>query len=497
MSLRSRISWYLMLACAAAACAPELPAPALPLVQTPDAPFRKAPPPLSAPSKEQSMPAVQSAMLSNGVTLWVVNRPDVPYVALNLVAREAGTSSGAATVERIRFTARSVVEGGTVWVDQKVIKPPQLNGEQVRYWSGPTHSAFQLRVLSTSLPNGLLILGRTLTSPAFGSGNLDEVRIAELKKMQNASNSLDDALFEVTLDAALGKDITERVLGQNMEEVRSASPQAIERCYHELFRPETSALIAVGDVTLEDLLPLAERELAAWHTTLPRPPAPTRAAPRHLSNKVRVHFLPQSSLAQGRVALLQPAPPTQATQDELAFQLLANIAAGSLGSRSYVSLRHTAGITYGVEPAIWGSPELSLLRLDASFEAEEVVRAVKALQQMLEDLQTRPVSDGELSIAKVALLASVERMVHNNTALAQDLGEAFAEGKTPEWLGQVPALVAAISAADLQRVARRYLRPRQLEIGVAGPITLAPELRDLGEIELYQVNVKSPSAHAD
>jgi zinc protease len=484
----------------AIACnAPELPAPALPLVQTPDAAFRKARPPLSVPSEQSNgAPAVQNTTLSNGVTLWVVNRPNVPYVALNLVARDAGTASGAAPGERIHLTARSVVEGGTVWEAQKVVKPPLINGEQLGYWSGPAHSAFQLRVSSESLPQGLQILGRTLRSPAFGRGNLDEMRLAELKQIQDMSNSINDALFEVTLRAALGRAVAAQVLGENMAEVRSVTPQAIERCYHELFRPETSALIAVGDVTLEDLLPLAERELGGWQTPLPRPSSPAPAVPQHLSTKVRVHFLPQSAMTQGRVLLLQPAAPSRgATQDELAFELAADIAAGAISSRSNVSLRHAAGITYGIEPAFWSSPALSLLRIEASFETEEVVRAVGDLQRVLEGLQEKPVSEPELALAKVALLAGLERTVHNNAELAHYLGFVFAEGKAPEWLAQLPALLAVISAADVQRVARRYLRPRQLEIGIAGPVSLAPALQELGDLELYQVHIKEPAPPAD
>ncbi len=201
-----------------------------------------------------------------------------------------------------------------------------------------------------------------------------------------------------------------------------------------------------------------------------------------------MHFLPQSSNEQGDVVLLQPAPPSRAVQDELAFQLLANIAAGSLSSRSNVSLRHAAGITYGVDPYIWSSPELSVLRLEAAFDAAEVVRAVGDLQRLLQQLQDDWVSESELAVAKVALLAEIERVAHNNATLASYLGTAFAEGKAPGWFEQMPAMVAAISAIDVQRVARRYLRPQQLEIGVAGPVSLAPTLESLGELELYHVS---------
>jgi zinc protease len=485
-----RCPWALLLTILVGSCARQtLPEPSRPLVSTPDAPFRQVPPPLRPTSDEfgRSLPSVDTATLSNGLLLWVAHRPQLPYVALLLASRDAGTLRGFAPPERIRLTARSLVEGGTVWTDNRVVEPPLINGERIVSWSEPMFSGFGLRVTTGSLENGLTIFGRTLQAPAFGSGNIDDVRVSELKRIQNATNLLSSALFEVTVEAALGEANARELLGTDMDEVRRSGPPWVERCYRELFRPETSALVAVGDVTLAGLLPAVERALGTWQTTAPPPPrASQRDIPKHLSRTRRIHFLPQPDRGQAQVLLLQPAP-AAGSADEPGFMLMAELAIGAVSSRANTSLRHEAGITYGVEPRIVNGPNLGLLLVEASFEASETRRALGDLQRMLGELVQVPVSAAELSLAKVALAARLERQTHGNSRLALALARSFAEGKSAAWLGSLAGALAAVTPADVARVARSYLRPEQLEIGVAGPPALANELADLAEVEVYQV----------
>ncbi len=433
------------------------------------------------------MPPLESATLSNGLSVWVVTRRELPYVGLTLALRDAGTSGGVESAELVRVTARAVVEGGTFWQDGLAVDPPSLHGARVQASSQSTFSGYSLRMLSGSLNEGVQLVGRTVRAPAFGRGNLDDVRLHELKRMQDVSSDVSNALWEVTLEAALGEAAAAPYLGKDTQQVRSASVASIERCYGELFRPESSALIAVGDVELSALLPLVERELAAWKGGRPRAKQIVSQPRRILSNSPRVHFLPQRDSGQARVLLLQPAPAAGADADELAFQLMADIAVGALGSRGNISLRHAAGITYGVHPSIISSPELGLLAIEASFEASETVHAVADLQRMLQNLQEKPVAEAELSLAKQASLADLERLAFSNQGLAQYLAFVFAQGLGPNWLAARPAAIAAVTTADIQRVARSYLRPQQLEIAVAGPRALAGELQDLGPVEVYNV----------
>jgi hypothetical protein len=56
---------------------------------------------------------------------------------------------------------------------------------------------------------------------------------------------------------------------------------------------------------------------------------------------------------------------------------------------------------------------------------------------------------------------------------------------------------SAKQSFDVQRVARDYLRPQQLEIGIAGPPALALELQSLGEVTLYRARRRTSQPPVD
>lgn len=479
-----------------------LPAPVRPLSPTPDAPFRATPPALTdAPGAVLlNAPPVETTVLSNGLSIWVVHRPQLPYVALSVSSREAGARSGHESSALLGLALRSVIEGGTVWMDQRAIEPPHIDGEGVGYQVEALQSRFQLRVTTAHLSDGIRVLGRTIQSPALDDRDLAEVRAAELERLQDASNELNGALLEILLKAALG-DAAARFLPTHTDEVERATSEALRRCYQAIFTPRSSVLIAVGDLTASQLQPLAEREFGSWNASVPSPRSalesttspPHPAAATYLSLSRRIHLVLQADLGQARVMLLQPGPGTRAAQDELAFELLAEVAFGSR-SRSALGLRHDQGVTYGIDRAIIPGHDLGLLSIHAAFETSETARSITTLLQLLRDLQQRPVSSTELGLAKVALSARLERTLHDNAALSNYLADSFAAGKSPDSLRTLGSSIAAITAADLQRVASRYLRPDQVEIGVAGPPSLGEELSRIGELVAYHIDRNRPGA---
>lgn len=89
--------------------------------------------------------------------------------------------------------------------------------------------------------------------------------------------------------------------------------------------------------------------------------------------------------------------------------------------------------------------------------------------------------------AKNALLHEIRRRAASNTVLAADLGAVFASGRTPEWFDSVRDRLAAISAADVQRVAQQYLQPAHAQIGVYGGASLRHRFARLGSVKTYLV----------
>ena len=93
----------------------------------------------------------------------------------------------------------------------------------------------------------------------------------------------------------------------------------------------------------------------------------------------------------------------------------------------------------------------------------------------------------ELTNAKVALRTQLDRAAHDSMGLTQLAADLYASHGTSEQLAALPERLAAVTPADIQRVARKYLRPRDLEIAVAASPPLAQELSVLGQFEAYKV----------
>jgi len=470
---------------------PALPAPTLPLVTTPDAPFRAHRPEVNraAAARSLQLPTVASARLSNGFVIWAVTQRQLPYVALSYVAADAGTAYAGSRPELVQFMVRSLVEGGTFWIDGRAADRLEVNGEAISFAVSPSHSVLSLDTPPAGIDSAVTVLGRTVRYPFWANGALDPVRLNELTAMRENADSVSHLLLGLTASAALGEDVALSLLPMRMTEIRKATIADVQACHAQVMRPASGALIAVGDVTLAELTESAERAFGTWQ---PQASAPVmRGDVRHsLSDGRRLHLLRGGGDQQADVLIAQPAPNTAQLADELPFAVLTNVVAAPLHSRSERQLRHDAGLTYGVRPQLLRTRNWGIFSMEAAFESSETRAAIMALLATIEAVRKQPVSAAELEQAKQDFAVDLARRTAGNRALADYLGQLFAEGKNADWLQRIPEQLAALSAPDLQRVARLYLSDIDVEVGVTGDLELARELSFIGHLETYQADAQ-------
>ena len=128
--------------------------------------------------------------------------------------------------------------------------------------------------------------------------------------------------------------------------------------YTSAFRPDNAALLVVGDVTADTVMPLLEnavrrlegrRAPAPQHATLPTPPEPAGAR-RSTSSTSRARA--QSQIRIGWIGVPRSTP------DYFPIQVMNTILGGSFTSRLNLNLREKHGYTYGagVAASTCGAP---------------------------------------------------------------------------------------------------------------------------------------------
>ncbi|HXO17482.1 MAG TPA: hypothetical protein VN909_04880, partial [Candidatus Dormibacteraeota bacterium] len=104
-----------------------------------------------------------------------------------------------------------------------------------------------------------------------------------------------------------------------------------------------------------------------------------------------------------------------------------------------------------------------------SASPQRVVEAVGFVRQELEELQNQPVSATELQEAKIRLVGNALLEEASSTGQAKQLLDIGTNDLPLNYYGTLNERFARITPADVQRVAREYLRPGRLVEVYAGP----------------------------
>jgi predicted Zn-dependent peptidase len=172
--------------------------------------------------------------------------------------------------------------------------------------------------------------------------------------------------------------------------------------------------------------------------------------------------------AQSTFAIGLPGPPRD-TPDYYALQVMNTILGGFFQSRLNANIREDKGYSYGV------SSSFAFGRGPGAFRTGGDVGSTKtdaALVEFMKELRgisgTRPVTDEELATAKEALVQRLPATFASVSGIGSAIASIWLQGLPETYFQQYGAAVAAVTKADVQRVAGKYLDLDRLAIVIVG-----------------------------
>lgn len=240
--------------------------------------------------------------------------------------------------------------------------------------------------------------------------------------------------------------------------------------YKRYYAPNNAVLVVAGDVTPEEVRPLAQ---ATYGRNRPnrglvrpiRPDEPKPIAARRVEvvdgragARVLLRYYPSPSFASG--------PPGEAES----LELLARIVGGDDTSRLYrrlvvEKLASTAGANFS--GATRDSGRLAFVIIPLEGVALEKVEAI--LDAVILEVREKGVTEAELERAKSAIEAVRVFESDDQMQLARRYGEGIAFGQSPAQLAELPQRVQSRSVEDIKRVAAEYLARERSVTGTLLP----------------------------
>jgi len=258
------------------------------------------------------------------------------------------------------------------------------------------------------------------------------------------------------VDHPLGKPI----LGTR-ETVKRFDRQMMEGYYRSSYSPANLVITAAGNLTHKGLQNLAGEHFASMK---PYDPLPAERPP---VTHARIALRNKKELEQVHVCLGVPSYPLT-HEDRFACYVLNTLLGGGMSSRLFQNIRERQGLAYAVFSELNPYRDTGCLSIYAGTSQESARKVVESIVNEFRDLKEKAVSEEELRRAKDhlkgSLMLSLESTASRMTNLARQemyFGRFFT-------LDELVESIEAITAADVQRIARTFFDPKQIALTVLG-----------------------------
>ena len=450
--------------------------------QTPDAPFRDNAPEAHG-SVTWSPPNIATWSLQDGVRVLLVERHDLPIVGVRVV-----TSAGAGDVglrpASVAFMGSLLEQGAGARTALQISDDLQSLG--VVHGAGCDWDACsaQIKALTSRLGPALDILADVVLRPTFPDAEIERSRQRWLATVQQDRSSPGAVEQNALAAAVFGRA---HPYGHGLHgvpaDVEKLARRDLEQAYARLFTPASTSILVAGDVTEADLRAMLEARFGGWKGAAP-PRLALPPAPASFKGIGKVVLVDAPGAAQSQVYVAAEGAPF-ASPDRVPLAVMNLILGGMFSSRINLDLREDKAYTYGARSRFSGRHGAGPFQAGGAIFAEHTAAAARELVAQVERMQREPVTAEELDDAKEnARLALPSRFegVDDVTGALQDLA---VYGLPRDEYEVRAARIDAVTAADVQRVARRWLHPDALRIVVTGDrARVEKDLGALGRVEI-------------
>jgi len=209
-----------------------------------------------------------------------------------------------------------------------------------------------------------------------------------------------------------------------------------------------------------------------------------------LTTGSKIYFVERPSSVQTNLIVgAQAIERTNPDYDVL--QVMNKVIGGGPTGRLFLHLREDKGYTYGASSALDARQHRGDWAASTNVRTEVTEPALRDMLDEVRQLRDDPVSERELADAKRSMIASFALSLESP---AQLLGLSITSWryKLPaDYWDRYPERVTAVTNAQVQAIARKYLAPDRLQIVAVGdPGPIAAPLKKLGVVEAYDANGK-------
>jgi len=431
--------------------------------------------------------------LSNGMVIFLQEDHELPLIDATARIRGGSSNEPAAKVGLADIFGEVWRTGGTkMQTGDQLDDFLEVRAAKVETEGGPDSTNISLSCLKGDFDDVFKVFNDLLRNPEFRADKLDLAQKQADDGISRRNDEIGSIAARESAKLAYGAG-NPYAREPEYSTIAAITRQDLLDWHKNHVHPNQMILGISGDFDPAAM----EAKLRAAFESWPKGPAEKKG---EAESKIQFHpaapgyyLIPKEDVNQSSIHMVALGT-TRNNPDYYAISVFNEAFGGGFTSRLFNDIRTKRGLAYNVGGGIgtnFGHP--GVLQFVAGTKSQTTIETVQALREDIDNVTKNPITDDEIKQAKDAILnAFIFRLDSPDKVLAERVTYEF-YGYPADWLDKYPVEVQKVTAADVNRVAAKYLHRDQLAVLVVGNTKeFDKPLSSLGAVKEIDISIPPP-----
>ena len=427
--------------------------------------------------------------LKNGMIIFLQEDHELPLIDGTARIRGGSHNEPAAKVGLVRMYGEVWRTGGTkTQTGDQLDDFLEIRAAKVETGGDSDATSIGWSCLKGDLDDVFKVFIDLLRNPEFRDDKIDLAKKRMFDAISRRNDQIQNIAFREATKLAYGADNPYARVSQYAT-VSAVAREDLIDWHHKYVQPNNIILGITGDFDSAAM----EAKLRAAFDSWPKGPAATRDEVTFHPAPPGYYLIPKEDVNQSNIQMVALGLKRD-NPDYYAVSVFNEAFAGGFSSRLFNDIRTQRGLAYNVGGGIeagFGHP--GILQFLMGTKSQSTIESVQALDEDIDNIDKKPFTEDEIKRAQDAILNTfVFRLDSPDKILGERMTYEF-YGYPADWLDRYPAEIKKVTAADVNRVAKKYLHREQLAVLVVGNTKeFDKPLSSLGAVK--QIDITIPPA---
>lgn len=421
------------------------------------------------PTPKLTLPTIHHGALTNGLKVMLVEHHELPIVQIQLVFQTGAANDPGGKAGVANLTAQMIREGTAKRSSLQIADDLEFIGANLNVNSTTDATFASLLTLKEQITAAFDVYSDILRNPAFPENEWNRVKKTHLTGLMQQKDQPVIVANNVFAGLVYGSDHPYGRPTEGTEaSVNAIVLEDLKSFYRANYIPNNATLIVVGDITLNDAMPMIEKFFGDWKSA-------TAVAPKFsttpMIDSTRLYLVdkPQAAQSEIRIGHIGVA---RNTEDYFPLQVMNAILGGQFTSRINLNLRESKGYTYGARSGFAMRKEAGPFLAQAGVKSAVTDSSVIEFMKELRGICDADVTQKELDFAKNSLIRAIPQGFETPAHISGQLTNLALYNLPDDYFNTLVQNYEKVTITDVRRVSQKYLHPTSMNIVIVGDIAL-------------------------